>query len=70
MTDRIELRAWWSAAITAFSTTKRDGQDFIVDVVLWLDLRAAAVSDDLADTVDYGRWHSLRTTSWPGNRAI
>ena len=29
-------------------------QDFYIDVVLWLDLRAAGESDDLADTVDYG----------------
>ena len=33
---------------------RRDGQDFLVDVVLDVDTRAAAASDDLADTVDYG----------------
>jgi 7,8-dihydroneopterin aldolase/epimerase/oxygenase len=33
---------------------RRDGQDFVVDLVVWLDLKAAATSDDLADTVDYG----------------
>lgn len=33
---------------------RRDGQDFVVDVTLSLDLRAAGGSDDLADTVDYG----------------
>ena len=33
---------------------RRDGQDFVVDVALDLDLRAAGRSDDLADTVDYG----------------
>jgi dihydroneopterin aldolase len=32
---------------------RRDGQDFGVDVALELDTRAAAASDDLADTVDY-----------------
>jgi dihydroneopterin aldolase len=31
-----------------------DGQDFLVDVVLHLDLAAAAASDDVADTVHYG----------------
>ncbi|MEX2503792.1 MAG: dihydroneopterin aldolase [Egicoccus sp.] len=31
------------------------GQRFVVDTVLELDLAAAAASDDLADTVDYGR---------------
>jgi dihydroneopterin aldolase len=33
---------------------RRDGQDFVVDVALSLDLRAAAASDDVADTVHYG----------------
>jgi dihydroneopterin aldolase len=32
---------------------RRDGQDFVVDVALELDLRPAAASDDLAATVDY-----------------
>jgi dihydroneopterin aldolase len=30
------------------------GQEFVVDAVLELDLRAAAASDDVADTVHYG----------------
>ena len=33
---------------------RRDGQEFVVDVTLELDLRPAGRSDDLADTVDYG----------------
>jgi dihydroneopterin aldolase len=33
---------------------RADGQDFVVDVVLELDLRPAARSDDVADTVHYG----------------
>ena len=33
---------------------RRDGQDFLVDAVLSLDTRAAAASDALDDTVDYG----------------
>lgn len=32
---------------------RRDGQDFVVDVVLGLDLAPAAATDDLADTVSY-----------------
>lgn len=32
---------------------RREGQDFVVDLVLDVDTRAAAASDDLADTVDY-----------------
>ncbi len=33
---------------------RRNGQEFIVDLVLGLDLRPAARSDDVADTVHYG----------------
>jgi dihydroneopterin aldolase len=33
---------------------RRDGQDFLVDVVLHLDVTEAAATDDLARTVDYG----------------
>jgi dihydroneopterin aldolase len=37
-----------------FAHEKRDGQDFVVDLTVWADLGAAAYSDDLADTLDYG----------------
>jgi len=37
-----------------FDHERRAGQDFIVDITVWIDLAAAATSDDLADTVDYG----------------
>jgi len=33
---------------------RRDGQDFVVDAVLWLDVEPAARSDRIADTVHYG----------------
>jgi dihydroneopterin aldolase len=33
---------------------REQGQDFVVDVTLRLPLRAAAESDDVADTVHYG----------------
>ena len=33
---------------------RANGQEFVVDVELTVDVSAAAVSDDLADTVDYG----------------
>jgi dihydroneopterin aldolase len=33
---------------------RADGQEFLVDVTLEVDLAAAAESDHLADTVDYG----------------
>ncbi len=35
---------------------RRDGQEFVTDVVLGLSLRAAAESDDVADTVHYGEF--------------
>ena len=37
-----------------FDFEREAGQVFRVDVVLGLDTRRAAVTDDLADTVDYG----------------
>jgi dihydroneopterin aldolase len=37
-----------------FEHERRDGQDFVVDAVLELSTAAAAVSDELADTVHYG----------------
>ncbi|MCY7396301.1 MAG: dihydroneopterin aldolase [Nocardioides sp.] len=33
---------------------KREGQRFVIDLVLGMDTAAAAESDDLHDTVDYG----------------
>ncbi len=55
MADRIELRGLRVRGNHGvFEHEKRDGQEFVVDVTLWVDLRAAAASDDLADTVDYG----------------
>lgn len=37
-----------------FDHERRDGQDFVVDITVWMNLSPAAVSDDLADTMDYG----------------
>ncbi|MGH3614512.1 MAG: dihydroneopterin aldolase [Pseudonocardia sp.] len=55
MTDRIELRGLRvRGRHGVYAEERRDGQDFVVDVVASLDLRAAAASDDLADTLDYG----------------
>lgn len=55
MTDRIELRGLKVRGNHGvFEHERTDGQDFIVDVTAWIDLAAAAASDDLADTLDYG----------------
>jgi 7,8-dihydroneopterin aldolase/epimerase/oxygenase len=33
---------------------KRDGQEFVVDLTVWLDLDRAAATDDVTDTLHYG----------------
>lgn len=54
-TDRIELRGLRVRGHHGvFDHERRDGQEFVVDLVVSLDLSAAAASDDLADTLDYG----------------
>lgn len=53
--DRITLtgiRAWAHHGVLEHE--RRLGQRFVVDLVLEVDLEAAGVSDDLADTIDYG----------------
>ena len=55
MADRIELRGLTVRGNHGvFDHERRDGQDFVVDITVWVDLAAAAASDDLADTLDYG----------------
>lgn len=56
MSDRIfikDLRVFGHHGVTA--EEKRAGQHFVIDVECSLDLSKAAATDDLADTVDYGR---------------
>ncbi len=53
--DRIELRGLRvRGRHGVFDHERRDGQDFVIDITVWLDLSAAAASDDLADTLHYG----------------
>lgn len=55
VTDRIELSGLRVRGHHGvFDHERRDGQDFVVDLVVWMDLAPAAASDDLADTVNYG----------------
>jgi dihydroneopterin aldolase len=55
MADRIELRGLTVRGHHGvFDHERRDGQDFVVDITVWIDLTTAAASDKLADTVDYG----------------
>src|SRR3954453_8632628 len=42
-----------------FEHEKRDGQDFVLDMTVWLELTAAAESDDLRQTVHYGELAQL-----------
>ena len=37
-----------------FERERANGQEFVIDVTVWLDTRAAASADDLAQTVHYG----------------
>jgi 7,8-dihydroneopterin aldolase/epimerase/oxygenase len=55
MADRIELRGLTvRGRHGVFEHERTDGQDFVVDITVWIDLVDAAVSDNLADTYDYG----------------
>lgn len=55
MSDRIELRGLRVRGHHGvFEHERRDGQEFLVDVTVWMDLAPAAASDDLTDTLHYG----------------
>jgi dihydroneopterin aldolase len=55
VTDRIELRGLRVRGNHGvFDHERADGQQFVIDVSLEVDTVAAATSDQLADTVDYG----------------
>ena len=55
MTDRITLTGLRVRGFHGvFDFERREGQDFVVDVQLELDLAPAAASDEVADTVHYG----------------
>jgi dihydroneopterin aldolase len=64
--DRVEIRGLRATGHHGvFEHERVNGQEFVVDLVLSLDTRAAADTDDLAATVDYGsvaeRVHDLIT---------
>ncbi len=55
MQDRISivgLRARGRHGV--FASERAEGQEFVVDAVLWLDAAPAAAADDLRLTADYG----------------
>ena len=54
MADRIELRGLTVRGNHGvFDHERADGQDFVIDIIVWIDQAAAAASDDLNDTYDY-----------------
>ncbi|MGZ4527553.1 MAG: dihydroneopterin aldolase [Mycobacterium sp.] len=54
MADRIELRGLTiRGRHGVFDHERADGQDFVVDMTVWIDLARAAASDEVADTYDY-----------------
>ncbi|MFZ2227602.1 MAG: dihydroneopterin aldolase [Candidatus Nanopelagicaceae bacterium] len=60
MSDSIEIkgiRAFGYHGV--FDHEREDGQEFLVDISLNLDLRKAAQSDAVEDTVDYGSVSNL-----------
>lgn len=54
MADRIELTGLRVRGYHGvFAHERFRGQEFLVDMTVWADLRPAAASDDIADTIDY-----------------
>lgn len=55
MTDRIELRGLRvRGRHGVFDHERANGQDFVIDITVWIDGAGAAASDQLSDTYDYG----------------
>lgn len=55
MADRIELRGLRiRGRHGVYEHERRDGQEFVVDITVWIDLDRAAATDELGDTLDYG----------------
>lgn len=55
MTDRITLTGLRVRGHHGvYEHERRDGQDFLVDITVWLDLDHAAATDDVTDTLHYG----------------
>ncbi len=53
--DRVSLRGLRVfARHGVHDAVRREGLEFVIDAVLWLDTRPAAAGDDLGKTVDYG----------------
>jgi dihydroneopterin aldolase len=65
--DRLALRGLRGVGHHGvFEHERRDGQEFVVDVEMGLDTRAAAARDDLSATVHYGELAQQLHTSLTG----
>jgi dihydroneopterin aldolase len=54
MADRIELRGLTvHGRHGVYEFERINGQEFVVDIVVWIDLAEAGAADDLAATYDY-----------------
>ncbi|ASF13264.1 dihydroneopterin aldolase [Nocardia brasiliensis] len=52
---RIELRGLRAFGYHGvFEHERRDGQEFVVDLTVWVDFARAVTTDDIVDTVHYG----------------
>jgi dihydroneopterin aldolase len=55
MTDRITLTGLRvHGRHGVFEHERREGQDFLVDITVWIDTDRAAATDELTDTLHYG----------------
>lgn len=69
MTDAIEIRGIRALGVHGVLESERlEPQPFEVDLTIEADLSDAASSDDLADTVDYGRAASAAAAVVAGER--
>ncbi len=68
MTDRISLSGIEVFARHGVFAEEAAGQTFVVDIELEVDLDQAGRSDDLEDTVDYGRLAELVHRTVAGER--
>jgi dihydroneopterin aldolase len=69
MSDHIKLTGIWGFGYHGvFEHEAKNGQDFYVDLELFLDLSAASKSDNLKDTIDYGSLADLAVEEITGER--
>ena len=69
MSDRINLKGIKGFGYHGvFEDEAKNGQDFLVDLEISLDLSRASSTDDLKDTIDYGSLASLVVDEISGDR--